>query len=133
MRIFLRTLMLASLAVGLCVAAPRASARPAAATAGPPMSIAVTPNPMTQNTAAYVSVLTNPGAACSASVIYSTGQVPTAFQTTYYNKSYVAASNGVVAWPWQQNVNAKGGWALAICTAHGQLSSASYFFAITSK
>jgi hypothetical protein len=127
-----RILILAGLLAAASVAAPRTSAHPAAA-GGPPISVAVTPDPMPVNTAAYVSVLTTPGASCHASVIYSTGQVPQAFQTTYYQKSYVAASNGVVAWPWQQDVNAAAGWALVTCIVHGHASFADTLFAITSS
>ena len=132
MRIILRTLMLATLIAGAFIGGPRASAHVAAA-AGPPIAIAVTPDPMPQDTAAYVSVLTSPGASCSAQVIYSTGQTPQAFGSTYYQKSYTAASNGAIVWFWNQNVNAAGGWALAVCTEHGKLSHADTFFAITAK
>jgi hypothetical protein len=125
----IRAFIILGLLVGASAITPHVSAHSAAS--GPSISVAVTPNPMPHNTAAYVSVLTSPGAACHASVIYSTGQVPSAFQSTYYQKSYVAPSNGVVAWPWQQNVSAAAGWALVTCLLHGHVSYASMLFAIT--
>jgi chitodextrinase len=128
MRIF-RVLILAGLLAAASVAVPRTSAHPAAA-GGPPISVAVTPDPMPMNTDAYVSVLTTPGASCHASVIYSTGQVPRAFQTTYYQKSYVAASNGVVAWPWHQDVSAAAGWATVTCLKGGHATYMASLFAI---
>lgn len=126
-----RVLLLAGLLVGASVAAPGTSAQPAAA-GGPTMSIAVTPDPMPKDTDAYVSVLTSPGVSCYANVIYVNGQVPTMFQNSYHSNSYRAASNGVIAWLWHQDVNASAGWALAVCTQHGRVSHAAYFFAITS-
>jgi hypothetical protein len=126
--------MLAGLLIGASVAAPRTSASPVAAAGGAvPMSVAVSPSPMPYNTDAYVSVLTTPGAACRASVVYSTGQVPDAFTGKYYQKSYIAASNGVVAWPWHQQVNAGAGWALVSCIQGAHVSYESYLFAIVHK
>jgi hypothetical protein len=66
-------------------------------------------------------------------VIYSTGQVPSMFQSTYHDKSYTALSNGVIAWPWHQDVSAPAGWGLVVCSQRGRISHASYFFAITSS
>jgi hypothetical protein len=131
----IRALMLAGLLVAASLTSASTAVHPAAAAtnAGPAMSIAVTPNPMHNNTDAYVSVLTTPGASCHASVVYTTGQVPSSFSGTYYQKSYLAASNGVVAWPWHQDVNAAGGWALVSCVSHARISFGSTVFTIVQQ
>src|ERR1700730_1477043 len=97
MRSYIRSILLAGILVGAVAGGPNASAHTAAsqpsaaqlsASAAPSLDIAVTPNPMKQNTAAYVSAMTTPGAACHATVVYSNGQQPTMFQNTYNNHSY---------------------------------------------
>lgn len=128
-----RALMVASLLIAASLASANIPIQTASAAAGPPMSLAVTPDPMHNNTDAYVSVLTTPGASCHASVVYTTGQIPKAFQGEYYQKSYLAASNGVVAWPWHQDVSASGGWALVSCVYKAHLSFGSIVFTIVSQ
>jgi hypothetical protein len=95
----LRVLILPALLLGMAGSIPGAFAAPAAATPFK-VEVAVTPNPMSYNTDAYVSVATVPSAVCESNVVYNNGSTPTNWQSTYKNKWYPAARNGVIIWAW---------------------------------
>ena len=113
----LRVLILPALLAGTIGSIPSAFARPAAALTA---AVAVTPNPIPFNTAAYVSVVTTPGAMCTSSVVYNDGSVPSNWQNQYKNKAYKAARNGIVAWQWTfKKRRLSSGKATVTCTSNG--------------
>jgi hypothetical protein len=124
----LRVLVLPGLLVGLAGGLPSAFAQPAAAIK---VLVAVSPNPVTFNNDAYVSVATMPNALCSSSVVYNGGSVPTNWQSEYKNKNFKAARNGVVIWTWTQKKRGiSGGKATVTCTSNGSRTSTTIAFPI---
>jgi hypothetical protein len=124
----IRVLIVASVLAGVSADLPRLSAHAKAV----PLSeqVAVTPYPMPYNSDAYVTVVTVPGAVCSARVIYGDGTQPPEFVSTYDHHSYVAARNGAVAWFWHQKSKAKGGTAAVTCAHAGAHVSGVFNFVI---
>jgi hypothetical protein len=123
-----RVPIVACVLVGLSAGLPRLDARAVSV----PLSekVAVTPNPMVYNTDAYVSVVTAPGAACIAKVVYGDGTQPEQFKNVYSHHSYVAARNGAIAWFWHQKSKAHGGSAVVTCSHAGAHASGVFNFVI---
>lgn len=93
-----RLLVLPALLVGVAGSIiPSAQARPAAALK---VAVAVSPNPVSYNTDAYLSVATAPGATCTSKMEYNNGSTPSNWQNQYKDKWYKAARNGVIIWTW---------------------------------
>jgi hypothetical protein len=125
----IRVLILAGLLAGATVAVPVSSAHNA--TAGTlAAKVAVSPSPVTNNSEAYVSVLTTAGASCSAAVTYSDKQHPSSFAA---KTTFTAASNGVIAWFWTPGTSAKGGVVTVACTASGHTVHVTTAFVISHK
>jgi hypothetical protein len=124
----IRVLIVVTVLIGVSAGLPR----PYAHAMSVPLSeqVAVTPNPMHCNSDAYVSVVTTPGAICTAGVMYGDGTQPHAFLNTYNHHSYVAARNGAIAWFWHQKSKAKGGTALVTCAHAGAHASGVFNFVI---
>jgi hypothetical protein len=120
----IHVLIVASALIGVSAGLPRLNAHAVAV----PLSeqVAVTPNPMPYDSDVYVSVVTAPGALCTAKVVYGDGTQPHAFLNTYNHHSYVAARNGAIAWFWHQKSKAKGGSAVVTC-AHASAHASGVF------
>jgi hypothetical protein len=124
----IRVLIVVSVLAGVSAGLPRLNAHAKAV----PLSeqVAVAPYPMPYNSDAYVTVVTAPGAVCSAKVIYGDGTQPKEFVDNYNHRSYVAARNGAIAWFWHQKSSAKGGTALVTCAHAGAHVSGVFNFVI---
>jgi hypothetical protein len=125
----IRALMLAGLLVAASVAVPVSSAHNAS-TASLAAKVSVSPNPVVNNSEAYVSVRATNGASCTAAVTYSDKQHPSSFSA---NTTYTTASNGVIAWFWTPGTSAKGGVATAACTMSGKTIHVTTTFVISHK
>jgi hypothetical protein len=70
---------------------------------------------------------TVPGAACVASVIYSTGYRPVSFS----GGRRTVPRTGLVAWHWHEETSGNGGTGTVRCTYDGQTKSATANFIVT--
>jgi hypothetical protein len=128
----MRALVLACLMAAVIGGIPTTLAHRAAAALT--VEVAVTPTTVTYKGWAYVSVATAPRAVCTSKVMYDGGSVPTNWSSggKYYKKAFVAGSNGVVAWQWQQGKRKiSGGTATASCTLNGSTVSKSVAFKVS--
>ena len=67
----------------------------------------VSPDPMPYDADAALTARTAPGAACAATVTYSTGRHPASFD----GSARVAGGGGTVSWGWHQKTSGTGGTA----------------------
>jgi hypothetical protein len=72
----------------------------------------MTPGTMPYNSYPTLTAHTEPGANCSATVVYDTGRSPVSFNG--YEHTVPAA--GSVSWGWHEETKSNGGIATALCT-----------------
>jgi hypothetical protein len=125
----LRVLILIAVLVGVTSSIHGASARPASAIK---VAVAVTPNPISYGSSAYVSVATVPGAMCTSSVVYNNGSTPSNWQGTYKGKAFRAGSNGVIIWTWTFKArHLSSGKATVTCTSNKVTTSSTTTFKLS--
>jgi hypothetical protein len=128
----IRALVLACLMAGVVGGIPGTFAHRAASSLT--VAVAVTPGTVTFKGWAYISVATSPKAVCSSQVKYNDGSTPSNWSSggKYYQKHFVAGSNGVVAWHWQQGKRGiSSGTATVTCTLNGSTVSKSTEFKVS--
>jgi len=86
----------------------------------------VSPNAMPYNAYPTLYVQSQPGASCSAGVVYSTGRSPVSFD----GSPQTLPANGTGQWSWHEETKGYGGTATVDCTYHGQNHSATASFAV---
>jgi len=86
----------------------------------------VSPNPMPYRAYPTLFARTIPGAGCSASVSYVSGQPATSFN----GYVQIAGQSGSVTWSWHEETREGGGTAHVTCTFQGMLRSAQATFHI---
>jgi hypothetical protein len=101
--------------------------RPAGGSSGFSVRVSVSPNSMSHNTQATLTVHTSPGATCTASVVYSTGRSPVSFDPS----AHLVPSSGTSSWTWHEETSGTGGTATAQCRYRGQTKSASAGFTVS--
>jgi hypothetical protein len=69
---------------------------------------------------------TNPGASCSASVVYSTGRSPVSFD----GSARSVGGSGTVTWSWHEETSGSGGTARVMCSFRGQTKTATASFSV---
>jgi hypothetical protein len=91
------------------------------------VTASVTPNPMPYGAYPTLLASTSPGAACSASVTYSTGRHPVSFD----GSTRIADANGQVSWSWHEETVGSGGTAYVSCSFNGQTANTTAYFTVT--
>jgi len=86
----------------------------------------VSPSSMPYNAYPTLYGQTNPGATCTASVVYSTGRQPRSFD----GSARTVGSNGLVSWSWHEETSGDGGTASVQCRYRGQDKSVQVAFTV---
>ncbi len=86
----------------------------------------VVPATMPYNAYPALYAKTTPGAACSASVVYSTGRSPASFD----GSSRTVGNAGLVNWTWHEETSGSGGTAKVACSYRGRTASATAAFTV---
>jgi hypothetical protein len=86
----------------------------------------VSPNPVSYGSYPTLYAFSSPGAACTASVLYSTGRAPVSFS----GSEQTVGGSGKVGWSWHMESKGSGGTGTVTCTLRGQSKSATANFSI---
>jgi cardiolipin synthase A/B len=86
----------------------------------------VSPATMSYNAYPTLTAYTNPGASCSAQVVYSTGRAPASFN----GSAQTVPASGSVSWTWHEETKGTGGVATVTCSYKGATKSAEATFSV---